>query len=262
MGAPRLRPLETDAGASAHPAATAPSAGLAVVRKDRAASALIDPTRRRILAALQNPGSATTVARDVGVSRPLANYHVRALARAGLVEQVGRRPRRGLEERLVRATAAHYLVSPSVMGSPADAPAAIADKFSATYQVAVAARTIHEVAELASRAQAAGQRLTTLTIDTTLTFASPAGRERFGNELLTAVHALVAKYHDAEAPNGREYRLFLGSHPIFRPAGGLRPRRTPLTRSLAGAQASPLRSRGSLAPLVRGRDRSNTRSQK
>jgi DNA-binding transcriptional ArsR family regulator len=213
MGAPRLRPLETD-GTTPSPAGT-PSAGLAVVRKDRAASALIDPTRRRILAALQSPGSATTVSRDVGISRQLANYHVRALERAGLVEQVGRRPRRGLEERVVRATAAHYLVSPAVLGSPTDAPATLGDRFSATYQVAVAARTIHEVAELASRAQAAGKRLTTLTLDSTVRFASPADRERFGNDLVNAVNGLVAKYHDADAPNGRSYRLFVGAHPIF-----------------------------------------------
>jgi DNA-binding transcriptional ArsR family regulator len=222
MAAPRLRPLETDDAAPAVPA-TAASAGLAVVRKDRAASALIDPTRRRILAALQSPGSATTVARDVGVSRQLANYHVRTLERAGLVEQVGRRARRGLEERLVRATAAHYLVSPAVMGSPTDAPTTLGDKFSATYQVAVAARTIHEVAELAARAQAAGKRLTTLTLDSAVRFASPADREQFGNDLVNAVNALVARYHDANAPNGRTYRLFLGAHPVFS-AGGRRPR--------------------------------------
>lgn len=216
MGAPRLRPMETeDTAPPAQAAATTPSAGLAVVRKDRAASALIDPTRRRILATLQTPGSATTVAREVGVSRQLANYHVRALERAGLVEQVGRRPRRGLEERLVRATAAHYLVSPGVMGSPTDAPTSLGDRFSATYQVAVAARTIHEVAELASRAQAAGKRLTTLTLDSTVRFASPADREQFGNDLVNAVNALVARYHDADAPNGRTYRLFLGAHPVF-----------------------------------------------
>jgi len=216
MPAPRLRPLETDGPAIGRSTPDTPSAGLAVVRKDRAAAALTDPTRRRILAALQTPGSATTVARDVGLSRQLANYHVHALERAGLVEQVGRRARRGLEERLVRATAAHYLVSPAMLGSPTDAPVTPGDRFSATYQVAVAARTIHEVAELASRAQAAGKRLTTLTVDTTLKFASPVERERFGNDLITAVNALVARYHDADAPNGREYRLFLGAHPVFK----------------------------------------------
>lgn len=217
MAAPRLRPIDTaPAAGTAALARTSPSAGLAVVRQDRAAGALVDPTRRRILSALQSPGSATTVAREVGLSRQLANYHVRALERAGLVEQVGRRPRRGLEERIVRATAAHYLVAPSALGSPTDTPADLGDRFSATYQVAVAARTIHEVAELAARARAAGKRLTTLTVDTTVTFATPADRERFGNDLVNAVNTLVVRYHDAEAPNGRAYRLFLGAHPLFR----------------------------------------------
>jgi len=213
---PLLRPLDTETPEPVRAALDAHSAGLAVVRRDRAAAALVDPTRRRILAALQAPGSATTVGREVGVSRQLANYHVRALERAGLVEQIGRRPRRGLEERLVRATAAHYLVSPAALGSPTEAPSTLGDRFSATYQVAVAARTIHEVAELAARAQEAGKRLTTLTVDTTLKFASPAERERFGNDLVKAVNALVARYHDADAPNGREYRLFLGAHPVFK----------------------------------------------
>jgi hypothetical protein len=162
------------------------------------------------------------VAREVGLSRQLANYHVRALERAGLVEQIGRRPRRGLEERIVRATAAHYLISPSALGSPADSPADLGDRFSATYQVAVAARTIHEVAELAARAREAGKRLTTLTVDTTVRFATPADRERFGNDLVNAVNALVARYHDATASNGRAYRVFLGAHPVFQPTSAKR----------------------------------------
>jgi DNA-binding transcriptional ArsR family regulator len=216
---PRLRPLDRHDVAPRED-----SSGLAVATRDGAARALVDPTRRRILAALQTPGSATTVARDVGLSRQLANYHVRALERAGLVEQLGRRPKRGLEERIVRATAAHYLVSPT--GLPAPAPLSeTADTFSATYQVAVAARTIQEVAVLAEKARAAGKRLTTLTIDTTVRFAAPADRERFANDLVRAVNRIVARYHDAHAPNGREYRLFLGAHPI----GGSADRQPSLT---------------------------------
>jgi DNA-binding transcriptional ArsR family regulator len=213
LDAPPALPGETRAAAR-----QAPSAGLAVVSRDRAAGALVDPTRRRILAALQTPGSATTVAREVGLSRQLTNYHVRALERAGLVQQVGRRPRRGLEERIVRATAAHYLISPTAMGSPGETPQDLGDRFSATYQVAVAARTIHEVAELAARARDAGKRLTTLTLDTSVTFASPKAREDFGNELVNAVNRLVARYHDEQAPDGRQYRLFLGAHPVFHSA--------------------------------------------
>lgn len=218
---PLLRPLDDTDGlaptarGSAAGRSTTPSAGVAVIQRNTAAGALVDPDRRRILAALHEPGSATTVAHALGLSRQRANYHVRALERAGLVEQVGQRQRRGLTERLVRATAAHYLVAPDVLGTLGDTSAEVADRFSATFQVAVAARTIREVAALADRAREAGRRLTTLTIDTSVRFATPARREAFANELVDTVARLVAKYHDAAAGDGRTYRLFIGAHPEF-----------------------------------------------
>jgi biotin operon repressor len=101
----RLAPLDPAGAAQDDP--LAPSTGVAVVTRDRAAGALVAPTRRRILNLLRAPGSATTVASRLGLSRQLVNYHVRALESAGLVEEIDRRQRRGLEERVVRATAAH-----------------------------------------------------------------------------------------------------------------------------------------------------------
>lgn len=196
--------------------AEARSTGVAVVNR-AAAGALVDPSRRRILTELQSPGSATTVARDLGLSRQLVNYHVRALERAGLIEEVAQRQRRGLKERVVRATAAHYVLSPDALGTLGDEPDRVGDRFSATYQVAVAARTIREVAELAARARKAGKRLTTMTLDTSVRFATPAARLAFANEIVDAVNGLVAKYHDQLAPDGRSYRVFLGAHPEVRP---------------------------------------------
>jgi DNA-binding transcriptional ArsR family regulator len=215
---PAVRPLDLDPGPDAE------AASLAVVTGPGAAGALLDPTRQRILEALREPGSATTVAAALGVSRQLANYHVRALERAGLVTEVGRRPRRGLEERVVRATATHYLIAPDVVdergsaGGPAPPGGLPAgDRFSASYQVAAAARTIREVAALAAGARAEGKRLTTLTLDTEVRFATPARREAFANELVALVTGLVARYHDAEAPDGRRYRLVTGAHPVYVP---------------------------------------------
>jgi DNA-binding transcriptional ArsR family regulator len=193
--------------------ATAPAAGVAVVGRDRAAGSLADPTRRRILAALQEPGSASSVARSLGLARQLVNYHVRTLQRVGLVEEVGRRRRRGLEERLVRSTAAYYILSPDALGTLGQPGESIGDRFSATYQVAVAARTIRELAELAGRARAAGPRRPPPTHDTPGRFATPAAREAFGNDLVETIARLVAQYHDDGAPGGRWYRLFLGAHP-------------------------------------------------
>lgn len=192
---------------------TGAHAGTAVVSERLAQRALQNPVRRRILEALAAPGSSTTVAGALDIPRQLVNYHLRVLEKAGLVEEVGTKQKRGLTERLVRATAAHYVMAPDSVG----AATTTRDTFSSTYQVAVAARTIREVAALAALAREAGQRLTTLTLDSELTFASPADREVFGDELVTAINTLVAKYSSPAAPNGRAYRLFVGAHPVYRP---------------------------------------------
>ena len=196
-----------------------PSAtGLAVVNQQDAASALLNPLRRSILAALAAPGSATTVADAIGTPRQLVNYHLRVLERAGLVEEVAQRQRRGLTERIVRATAAHYLVSPDAIAQLGGSTEDVRDRFSATYQVAVAARTIREVAALATLARKAGKPLTTLSLDTQVCFETPAAREAFGNELVATINRLVAKYHRNSSTAGRTYRLFAGAHPIYQPA--------------------------------------------
>lgn len=187
--------------------------GMAVVDDRKAAGALVNPLRRRILEALAAPGSATTVAGALDVPRQLVNYHLRVLEKAGLVEEVGSRPRRGLTERLVQATAAHYVMAPDAVGGAS----VTRDAFSSTYQVAVAARTIREVAALAALARDAGKRLTTLTVDTEIAFATPKDREAFGNELLSTINRLVAKYHSATGRNRRHYRLFAGAHPVYVP---------------------------------------------
>jgi DNA-binding transcriptional ArsR family regulator len=190
-------------------------AGVAVVAHDRSAGILMDPTRRRILQALSETGSATTVADALGLSRQLANYHIRTLEKAGLVAHVGRRAKRGLSERLVRATATHYLISPEILGDLGRSPAESTDRFSASYQVAAAVKTIRDVSEMATRARDVGRRLTTLSLESEVRFATPADREAFANELAHAVSAIVAKHHNASAPDGRAYRLCVHAHPVF-----------------------------------------------
>ena len=222
MGAP-AHSLDVDLTSTSGPEASpdGPSAtGLAVVNQHDAASALLNPLRRNILTALAAPGSASTVAEALGTPRQLVNYHLRVLERAGLVEEVAQRQRRGLTERIVRATAAHYLVSPDAIAQLGGSTEDVSDRFSATYQVAVAARTIREVAALAKLAREAGKPLTTLSLDTQVCFETPAAREAFGNELVATINALVRKYHRAlpAGKTGRTYRLFAGAHPIYQPA--------------------------------------------
>jgi DNA-binding transcriptional ArsR family regulator len=188
-------------------------ADVAVLDDRDAAAALIDPLRARILTVLAEPGSATTVAAALGLTRQQVNYHVRALEACGLVTLVEERPRRGVTERVVQATARSYVVSPAVLGELAANPARLTDRLSARYVVALASRTVREVGALASGADRAGRKLATLAIDTEIRFADAAQRAAFTEALAEAVRSLVATYHDESSPGGRHHRLVVTAYP-------------------------------------------------
>lgn len=133
------------------------------------------------------------------------------------VRLVEERPRRGLTDRVMVASARSYVLAPAVLGESAADPART-DRLSTGYLIAIAARMVGEVAHLAHRAERARKPLTTLAIDTEIRFASVADRAAFTAELSGVVTSLAARYHDESSPGGRWHRLVVGAHP--RPAAG------------------------------------------
>jgi predicted ArsR family transcriptional regulator len=176
---------------------------------------LAAPLRQRILLALDKPGSASTMARTLGLARQKVAYHVRQLEEHGFVELVREEKRRGCTERIVRRTAQYLVASPKVLAPGMD-PRKLKDKFSSSYLIALASRMAQEVGEAQAIAEKAGKRLPTLSTDVEIRLRSPREREAFGEELLEAIARLAAKYHDETHPDGRTYRVVVGAHPIRR----------------------------------------------
>ena len=179
-----------------------------------AAIVALDPVRSRLLAELREPASAAALASRVGLARQKVNYHLRTLEAYGLVEAAGEKRWGGLTERRMVATAAAYVVSPSTLGPVAVDPDREKDRLSASFLIALAARAVREVGDLFRRAGKAGKHLATLSVDTVIRFRSPQDRAAFSRELVDAINALAAKYHDASAPGGRSHRLVLLAHPL------------------------------------------------
>jgi predicted ArsR family transcriptional regulator len=187
---------------------------LEVLDRPSAAALTLDPIKGRILAALGTPGSAASLAERVGLTRQKVNYHLRALEAEGLVEPAGERRWGGITERLMTASASSYVVSPAALGPLAVDPAHTADRLSASYLVALAARIVREVGALWRAARANDKRLATVAIDTVIHFRSPAERAAFTSDLADAISALVARYHDEESPKSRPHRLVVGAYPL------------------------------------------------
>ena len=185
-----------------------------IIDDPAAATAALGPMRTRLLSELLVPASAATLATRVGLARQKVNYHLHALEEHGLVRLAEERKWGGLTERLLVATAASYVVSPSALGPVAADPNREIDRLSASYLIALGARIVREVGDLVRRAKEAGKRLATLAVDTEVRFRSPADRAAFSKELTEAITKLVAKYHDASTPGGRPHRLVVVAHPL------------------------------------------------
>src|SRR4051812_35117090 len=169
---------------------------VAVIEDPAAAEVSLDPVRARLLAELAEPGSATTLAARVGLARQKVNYHLKTLEQHGLVELVEERRKGNMTERVLRATAASYVISPAALAAVAPDPSRAPDRLSARWLLALAARLVRDVGSLITGADRAGKRLATFAIDGEVRFATAADRASFAEELATAVAGLVGKYHD------------------------------------------------------------------
>lgn len=182
-----------------------------VIEDPLAAAAALDPVRSRLLAELvEAPASAASVAARVGLPRQKVNYHLKTLEAHGLVELAEIRMRGGIAERVLRATAADFVVSPAAIAESGARPEDVADRLSARYLITLAGRVVREVGALARKAEAARRRLPTFAIDTEIRFRSAADRAAFADDLTKVVLELAGRYHDDE---GRPHRLIVAAHP-------------------------------------------------
>ena len=186
---------------------------VAVIEDPVTAEVSLDPVRTRLLAELVEPGSATMLAAKVGLPRQKVNYHLKTLERHGLVDLVEERRKGNVTERVMRATAASYVISPAALAAVQPDPARSPDNLSARWLLAVAARLVRDVGALITGATQARRRLATFALDGRVRFASAADRAAFAEELSKAVAAMIARYHDETAERGRDHRVVVAIHP-------------------------------------------------
>ncbi|KOX21319.1 ArsR family transcriptional regulator [Saccharothrix sp. NRRL B-16348] len=186
---------------------------VAVIEDPATAEVSLDPVRARLLAELAEPSSATMLAAKIGLPRQKVNYHLRTLEQHGLVELAEERRKGNMTERVMRATAASYVISPTALAAVQPDPERAPDRLSARWLLAVAARLVRDVGNLLTGAAKADKKVATFALDGEVRFATAADRAAFAEELATAVTTLVAKYHDESATGGRAHRVVVAVHP-------------------------------------------------
>jgi DNA-binding transcriptional ArsR family regulator len=189
---------------------------VAVIEDAEAAEVSLDPIRAQLLAELAEPASATMLAGRIDLPRQKVNYHLRALEKHGLVELVEERRKGNVTERMMRATASSYVISPTALAAVQPDPAQSPDRLSARWLLAVAGRLVRDVGLLITGSAKARKRVATFAIDGEVRFSSAADRAAFTEELTVAITNLVSKYHDEGAEHGRDHRIVVAVHPSVR----------------------------------------------
>lgn len=191
-------------------ATTRASAAVALVDDPDRLLAGLSPVRRRVLDALAEPAAATALAERLGLSRQQVGYHLKVLERAGLVELVELRQRRGFTERVLRRSAQEFVVDPDLLprGRVRER-----DRHAADHLVGTASGVVRDVTRMQAAAQARGQRLLTFTLETEVALERPSDVHAYTDALAEAVAEVTRRFH---SPGGRRHRVVVGGHPAPR----------------------------------------------
>ena len=188
-----------------------PIAAIKCLRESAQVAALLDPARQLILARLAEPDSAAGLARTLDQPRQRINYHLRELEKAGLVELCEQRRRGNCTERVMRAVARSYVITPGVLGDLFAGSDRLPDGTDPDRLLALAGRVIDDVAELSEAGGASGERPVTIAATSEIRFARPEDREAFAEDVQHELASLIREYHDESAAGA--YTFFMGAYP-------------------------------------------------
>jgi hypothetical protein len=155
-------------------------------------------------------GLTSTLAAQVGPTRQRVNYHLRTLE-AWARQLVREQRRRGLTERVMRP-AQQRMWCRWRRASRGCTGGRRIDSRPANWRYARVVSRSGDPPDAPPRAGLA------LSLDTQVRFRSAVDRARFTRELADALAGLAARYHDADAPGGRAYRLIVVAHPFSNPS--------------------------------------------
>jgi DNA-binding transcriptional ArsR family regulator len=177
-----------------------------------AIAAATHPVRAAILAALrEEPGTAASAARVTGQSRQNAAYHVRELAKVGLLRQVGERQHGNFVEKLYVAVAPTIVISPrSTWGADPRRGDALASQLSLGHLVAHGEALQRHAAALLDQAAFDGAEIASASVSTELRFADGESRAAFLREYVAMLTELTARHG---SKMGMPYRVLVAAYP-------------------------------------------------
>jgi DNA-binding transcriptional ArsR family regulator len=181
-----------------------------VLESPEQAMALLNPLRGEIVAHLQEPASATEVARQLSETPQRINYHLKSLEKVGIVRRVGTRQVRNLVEVLFQAVAKSFILAESLSMKP-ETMRKLKDQGALAHLITSSERMKQDALLLMEQSDE-NEIIASAALQLQVTLANPEQRNAFVEEYVSLVQKLVAKYH-CEAPSNEIYQVLLAVYP-------------------------------------------------
>jgi DNA-binding transcriptional ArsR family regulator len=170
------------------------------------ADVLVRPGRAELLQRMVEPRSCGVLAQQLGTTPQKVHYHVKALERAGLVEQVSSQKVRGFTEASYQAAARSYWLSPRLV-QRLGGELRTKESTSRGFLLNLAEEMHIEVGRLGEREA----ETPTLGLSAHIALANGETRAAFMDDLQAAIQQLARKYGGPASPD--TYRLVVACYP-------------------------------------------------
>jgi DNA-binding MarR family transcriptional regulator len=173
-------------------------------------AAVIQPVRRRVLAEIVEPASASEVARRLRIKPQLATYHLRALEDVGLAREVEVIRKRNLTERRFQALARSYVLS-TALPLTAEQRRRLASSLSLQALVGSADALRAEALQLL---ESAAEEVAAAAIELDVELDEEADRAAFVRALTEALAVAAEPYRRRPGQRTVTYRTRLAVNPV------------------------------------------------
>jgi len=186
------------------------NANVLSIRDTDAVQVLAHPIRIKVLEALREPASAAGIARLIDLPRQKVNYHLKELARVGLVRHAGERRKGNFVEQLYQSVAKRLVISPALTWDADKLAAAVRDQVSLSHLAQLGERLQEDAAMLLDRAAYHGEQIPSTSVEAEIGFSNETDRNAFINEYLGALGPLLKKYG---IPGGEKFKVTVAVYP-------------------------------------------------
>lgn len=172
--------------------------------------ALAHPLRLDVIAALSHPDSAAGVARHIGRPRQQVNYHLKELARVGLVKPAGERRKGNFIEQLYQAVARRFVVSSRFTWNQERLEATLRDQVALAQLAELGDSLQRDSARLIDAAMIKETEIPSVSAIAEVRFESQASRAQFLEEYVEALQKLLNKHGGTK---GDAFRVVFAAYP-------------------------------------------------